>query len=295
LNARKHHEVVHSATGSAARQAGGNTPPIKLRTAVPFTALRDYVRSFEQREADIEADVVFPIAARPYQFLEFYLQGRYLVESCDSRARDVVPCAVVVGPSTCRSVDLVLHGHLDVFTIQFQPSGFHQLFGVPMPELTDRALEARSVLGPSFCALERRLADAPSFSERVRLATNFLLDQGMGLRKPDIIGRLANDILESRGALRLGAAAERGGLSLRQLERRFRETVGVAPKRYARIVRFHAASEAKAHSNERAWTDIAHDLGYYDQMHMVHDFRIFAGESPTGWNKRLAAIGQSWL
>jgi AraC-like DNA-binding protein len=47
--------------------------------------------------------------------------------------------------------------------------------------------------------------------------------------------------------------------------------------------------------NERAWTDIAHDLGYYDQMHMVHDFRIFAGESPTGWNKRLAAIRQSWL
>jgi AraC-like DNA-binding protein len=277
-------------------QAGGNTtPPMKLSTAAPVMALRDYVRSFEQREADIEGDVVFPVAARPYQFLEFYLQGKYLVESCDSRARDFVPRAVVVGPSTYRRVDLVLNGRLDVFTIQFQPSGFHQLFGVPMPELTDQALEARSVLGPSFCGLERRLVDAASFSERVRLATNFLLNQGVGRRKPDIVGRLANDILERRGALRLTEAAERGGLSLRQLERRFRDTIGVTPKRYARIVRFHAASEAKAHLNERAWTDIAHDLGYYDQMHMVHDFRIFAGESPTAWNKRLAAIRQSWL
>jgi AraC-like DNA-binding protein len=268
---------------------------MKLSTALPVTALRDYVRGFEQREADIESNVVFPIAARPHQFLEFYLQGKYLVESCDSRARDVVPRAVVVGPSTYRSVDLVLHGHLDVFTIQFQPSGFHQLFGVPMPELTDRAWEARSVLGPSLCGLERRLADAPSFRERVQLATNFLLDQGGGRRKPDIVASLANDVLEGWGALRLREAAQRAGLSLRQLERRFRETVGIAPKRYARIVRFHAASEAKARLNERAWTDIAHDLAYYDQMHMVHDFRIFAGESPTRWNKRLAEVRRSWL
>jgi AraC-like DNA-binding protein len=268
---------------------------MKLSTSRPVTALRDYVRGFEQREAVIGGNVVFPIAARPHQFLEFYLQGKYLVESRDSRARDVVPRAVVVGPSTYRSVDLVLHGHLDVFTIQFQPSGFHQLFGVPMAELTDRALEARSVLGPSFCELESRLADAPSFSERVQIATNFLLDQGVGRRKLDIVARLANDVLERCGALPLREAAERSGLSLRQLERRFGATVGVAPRRYARIVRFHAASEAKARLNERAWTDIAHDLGYYDQMHMVHDFRIFAGESPTGWNKRLAAVRQSWL
>jgi AraC-like DNA-binding protein len=268
---------------------------MKLNTAAPVMALRDNVRLFEQREADIEGDVVFPVAARPHQFLEFYLQGKYFVESCDSHARDVVPRAVVVGPSTYRRVDLVLNGRLDVFTIQFQPSGFHQLFGVPMPELTDQALEARSVLGSSFCAFERRLADAPSFSDRVRLATNFLLEQGVGRRKPDIVSRLANDILESRGALRLREATERGGVGLRQLERRFRDTVGVTPTRYARIVRFDAASEAKAHLNERAWTDIAHDLGYYDQMHMVHDFRMLAGESPTGWNKRLAAIRQSWL
>jgi len=268
---------------------------MKLSTALPITALRHYVRGFEQREADIDGNVVFPIAARPHQFLEFYLQGKYFVESCDSRARDVVPQAVVVGPSTYRSVDLVLSGHLDVFTIQFQPSGFYQLFGVPMPELTNRALEARSILGPSFYELERKLADAPRFSERVQLATNFLLSHGVGWCKPDVVARLANDVLERQGVLRLSEAAERSGLSLRQLERRFRDTVGIAPRRYARIVRFHAASEAKARLNERAWTDIAHDLGYYDQMHMVHDFRIFAGESPTGWSKRLAAVRRSWL
>jgi len=156
-------------------------------------------------------------------------------------------------------------------------------------------LEARSILGPSFYELERKLADAPRFSERVQLATNFLLSHGVGWCKPDVVARLANDVLERQGVLRLSEAAERSGLSLRQLERRFRDTVGIAPRRYARIVRFHAASEAKARLNERAWTDIAHDLGYYDQMHMVHDFRIFAGESPTGWSKRLAAVRRSWL
>ena len=268
---------------------------MKLSTALPVTALWDYVRGFEQREADIESNVVFPIAARPHQFLEFYLQGKYLVRVLWTLYTDVVPRAVVVGPSTYRSVDLVLHGHLDVFTIQFQPSGFHQLFGVPMPELrrsgTGGAISSR----PSLCELERRLADAPSFSERVQLAANFLLDQGVGTRKPDIVARIANDVLRSWGALRLSEAAERSGLSLRQLERRFRETVGIAPRRYARIGPIPCSIRSGRRVNERAWTDIAHDLAYYDQMHMVHDFRIFAGESPTRWNKHLAEVRRSWL
>jgi hypothetical protein len=29
------------------------------------------------------------------------------------------------------------------------------------------------------------------------------------------------------------------------------------------------------------WLDVAHDLGYFDQMHMVKEFRAFGGEAPS--------------
>jgi hypothetical protein len=52
----------------------------------------------------------------------------------------------------------------------------------------------------------------------------------------------------------------------RQFERRFRYEIGIPPKLYARIVRFEAALRRKAAAPATQWTDIAHILGYHDQM-----------------------------
>ncbi len=268
---------------------------MQLCSAPPIAALRNYVRCFQQREAHIGgAAIIFPIAARPEQFLEFYLKQRYLVHLCETGIRDEAPRAVVVGPCTYRRVELVLHGRFDVFTVHFQPAGFHQLFGVPMSELTDRAYEARSVVGPMVSGIEQRLADASSFGERVDVATAFLLKRVTG-RAPDAVAVAANRVLDDCGGLRICDAAASAGLSVRQFERRFCEEVGVAPKRYARIVRFHAALQAKTTVAKRAWTDIAHEFGYYDQMHMVHDFRRFSGDTPTKFFARFKAMPTPWV
>jgi AraC-like DNA-binding protein len=267
---------------------------MNLSTACPIPALHLYVRCFEQREARLEhGEVIYPITARPEQFLEFYLQERYLIHSHHSGTREPAPPSVVVGPSTYRRVDLVLHGRFEVFTIHFQPSGFFQLFGVPMHNLADRAYEARSVIGDSITELEARLADAQDFRQRVEVATSSLTQRLTTMDAPDAVARIANQVLSDRGVLQIQNAAARAGLSVRHFERRFLEQVGVAPRRYARIVRFQAALNIRLNA-ERPWTDIAHDLGYYDQMHMVHDFRMFSGESPTRLSGLFAANAQRW-
>jgi AraC-like DNA-binding protein len=56
---------------------------------------------------------------------------------------------------------------------------------------------------------------------------------------------------------------------------------------YARIVRFEAALHRKAASPITHWTDIAHALGYHDQMHMVHDFNRLSGDTPTAICRQL--------
>jgi AraC-like DNA-binding protein len=57
--------------------------------------------------------------------------------------------------------------------------------------------------------------------------------------------------------------------------------VGLRPKLFVRIARFEAALENKARFASKPWTDVAHEFGYYDQMHMVHDFGEFTGGTPT--------------
>jgi AraC-like DNA-binding protein len=181
-----------------------------------------------------------------------------------------------------------------VFTIHFQASGFYRLFRVPANGLVDRAYDARSVIGPLAAEIEQKLADASCFKERIRVADNFLMQQ---LREPDsadTIASAANRFYLKHGSLRVDDAAASAGLSIRQFERRFIEQVGLPPKQYARIVRFSAALEAKVIAPRRLWTDIAHEFGYFDQMHMVRDFDRFAGESPTAFIRRLGAMSEPW-
>ena len=85
------------------------------------------------------------------------------------------------------------------------------------------------------------------------------------------------------------------GLSVRQFERRFRYEIGIPPKLYARIVRFETALRSKAAAPATQWTDIAHALGYHDQMHMVHDFNSLSGDSPTAVSGRLDMFVQPEL
>jgi len=69
------------------------------------------------------------------------------------------------------------------------------------------------------------------------------------------------------------------GLSARHFAPRFSEHAGMSPKLFARIVGFQAALGTKAFCTGTSWTEIAHNFGYCDQMHMIHDFEQLAGGS----------------
>jgi AraC-like DNA-binding protein len=126
------------------------------------------------------------------------------------------------------------------------------------------------------------------------VATGFLLAQVARRNKPDAVAAMAKRFLQEPGALRIDEAAASADLSIRQFDRKFREQVGITPKLYGRIVRFQAALAAKLSGDECTWTAIAHEFGYYDQMHMVRDFHEFSGESPAQYLARLRAMSEPW-
>jgi transcriptional regulator GlxA family with amidase domain len=69
-------------------------------------------------------------------------------------------------------------------------------------------------------------------------------------------------------------------LSGRQLERRFHQVVGIRPKLLCRILRFRRLVDATA-CGTQDWAALALDCGYYDQAHLIHDFREFTGQTPA--------------
>jgi AraC-like DNA-binding protein len=55
--------------------------------------------------------------------------------------------------------------------------------------------------------------------------------------------------------------------------------MGMSPKMLVRIARFQRALRMKS-ANSGSWAAVAHKLDYFDQMHMIRNFKAFAGEAP---------------
>ena len=253
-----------------------------IRLASPAPRLREYVRFYAHRDVRIGgAAVVLPVPARAFPLVEFVFGDAFQVLYPDQSRVDTSPSAVVVGSQTgCRS-QLKFQGAVECFVIMFQATGLHRLFSAPVSELTDHAYEAHAVLGAFVSQLEQQLGDTKNFDERVRITDRFLLRHSPSARAFDRISAAASQIIRAAGNARIVALSRDAGLSVRQFERCFMQQVGVHPKLFARIVRFEAALDSKARSSAKSWTDVAHEFGYYDQMHMVHDFEGFTGLTPT--------------
>jgi AraC-like DNA-binding protein len=261
---------------------------LQTKMAPSSAVLRPYVWAYGMTTGRVDSvPLLIPLPARPKQLLTFFFADRFGVLTPGSGQSDVSARVTVVGPQSHSLAGLSVFGRIDNFTIHFQPSGFHRLFGVPMTELTDAAYDAHDVIGPEISTFERELGDATGFAERIQLIEKRLMRLAGCHDRPDPVAIAANALFARNGINRVSAMAIDSGLSTRQFERRFLAQVGLPPKLYARIIRFNAALDGKLRCPSRAWSRIANDQEYYDQMHLVHDCRAFTGESPSRFLARL--------
>jgi methylphosphotriester-DNA--protein-cysteine methyltransferase len=101
--------------------------------------------------------------------------------------------------------------------------------------------------------------------------------------------RLARSALEllarTEGERSVEQIARRIGVSARHLRRAFRESVGVAPKEFARMLRLQRALRATGCDS---WTERALHAGYYDQSHLIAEFQDLIGMTPSAFTRRSA-------
>jgi len=253
--------------------------------------LQHYVYSYGMITGRIDSSpLIIPLAARPKQLLTFHFANRFDVLSSSLERITTSPRVVVVGPQSCSQPGLSAYGQIDNFTIHFQPSGFNALFGIPMSELADFAFDAHGVIGSQVSVLERELCDTQDFAERIRITEKHLMRLARLQDRPDGVAIAANSLYARHGLIDVKSMATFCGISIRQFERRFAAQIGVSPKLFARIIRFNAVVDNKLRAPNAAWSHIAQERDYHDQMHLVHDCKAFTGESPTQFMKRLGGV-----
>jgi AraC-like DNA-binding protein len=171
----------------------------------------------------------------------------------------------------------------NVFGVSFKPGGGFPFLPMPAGELQNLQVPLEAVWSA---------AQARALSEE-------LVEACTPVRKFHVIERALTAVVRNRfaphPAVRYAVAAlghashprsissivDRVGISQRRFIELFRNEVGVTPKAYARVQRFQQVLASIEHATEVDWTEVALSCGYFDQAHFVHDFREFAGVTPS--------------
>lgn len=172
--------------------------------------------------------------------------------------------------------------------VHFRPGGAFPFFGVSPAELVDLHVPLDDLWGSGSRDLREQLLEGGSPSERLRLVESALLrrlQQAPQARQSHPAVSAAVAALRQGGSgARVAAVAQAVGLSRRRFAEVFEREVGLTPKLYARLQRFHRVKQHMATlGGPASWATFAIECGYFDQSHMLRDFVEFAGMSPAGY------------
>jgi AraC-like DNA-binding protein len=166
--------------------------------------------------------------------------------------------------------------------VHFKPWGLAPFLPMPAAELRDRPVSVEAVWGRAAIAeLRDRLAMAAGPHEMLTLLEDQLMRRGSETAGLWLVRHTSSVIAAATGAVAIGDLSVAAGVSSTHLAQRFKEIIGVTPKRLARTYRFAAAVRAIDPARPVEWLELAGRAGYYDQAHFGHDFRAFTGLTPT--------------
>ncbi len=165
---------------------------------------------------------------------------------------------------------------------RFLPGVGPALFGLPAHRLVDMHVPLAAIDTRPAADLGRRLAEVSDPGQAFAALGRGLAKLADGAEELDLLVRRAAGLLAASDATVLGVARELA-LSERQLQRRFRESVGYGPKTLQRVLRFQRVLNllGRGRGGSGGLAGIAASTGYADQAHLTRESRELAGISPA--------------
>jgi AraC-like DNA-binding protein len=251
---------------------------VNYREQSPSPLLAAIVKHYWSLEFDgagAELETILPDGCPE---LVFNLSDRF--QRIDGLKTEVQPATLFAGQIS-RGISIKPTGKVDLFGVRFQPAGASALGKYSLHELTNRMFDINSVFGREGTQLEETVNLARNFESKIGVFESFVFN---GLRRRELAATIAAAAIDvigrHAGNISISRLIEHLNISERGLERSFREHIGLPPKKFARIVRFQNVVRTIEGATDTTMLDTALSYGYFDQSHMIRDFREFSGKSP---------------
>lgn len=252
----------------------------------PNPDLREVVRDYLIAHFRFDPDKPIPhkrYAPKPEQGITFFVRGCPSIANPLTGEFRIAPPVAIFGQQVKRC-NVHLGPEFLMFRVHFQPGALFRVLNTPLYEFGEDYFDAELVLGVEVRDVGERLASARSYTEMVEVVESYLIHSVAKVRQRVLpVDRAATRLTADPLHFSLGWLARQACLSSRQLNRKFTERMGVGPKLYSRLLRFHRAYLFKVAHPAVAWPTVATHFGYADYQHMVKDFKQFTNTTPNVW------------
>lgn len=257
-----------------------------LRDFSPQAGLQEFVRCYRVVHFSFEKNAPLgykPYAPRPENCLAFYPRDRErVVYAASGKTVEQLP-VVFFGQHTVLTNRHISHDFL-VLQIHFQPGAIFRLTGIPVFEFNNVYTDAENIFTKDIHYVNEQLYAAVGYHAMIVVLDDYVGRLVKKARKSShLMDAAAQLMLAKRGTVPLDWLRREACLSVKQLERTFKERIGINPKVFNRLIRFDQAYRTKNAQPRLDWLSVAIECGYHDYQHLVRDYRDFTGLTPNGF------------
>lgn len=176
---------------------------------------------------------------------------------------------------------LLSQGNIDMIAVIFHPLGWHPFLHCSMKDVYNSYLPMEDLEDKALNRLKSSLGSEEKVEVCMELIELFFENRLTELGYP--YKRIENAVgqLVHSPHLDVGALAVNACWGYRQFKRVFTDYVGMGPKEYSKVIRFQRVLYLLQTHPKMEMADVAYACGFYDASHLVKDFRLFSGCSPT--------------
>ncbi len=252
----------------------------------PAALLQPYVKTYWFGKFNTQANSILSQQVVPNGYIEliFHLDSEHCRLYQNNRW-EKSPNYTLIGLFT-KPYEVRFNEPVSVFGIRFKPEGIYSLFNIPASEFSHSYLDMENVLNKDFKSFAEALQICKSIHEMIIKTEHFLLRNLQETNKEIYyLNYAAETIRNTFGVLRIDELIQKVYISQRQLEREFKEKIGITPKQYMRIARLNEINRILNSGNFNRLTTLSYLNGFADQAHFIREFKEFTGTSPLKYLK----------
>ena len=267
-------------------------PPVIYREVEPPAALAPFVRCIWRLRgvSDGAAEPIIPDGCA-----EIVVNvGEPFIRHTSESGAHIQAQRLVAGQLT-RAITLEPTGRIDIWGIRLHPWCASTFTDVRASELRDRDVSLADIDRPFDDSLAT-VGDATNEEGAERALVDALMKRAArAMPASSSIPRLVSFAARGSETASVRKLARDAGVSTRHLQSVFRDHVGLTPKQLLRVTRFQRALRIARTEPTLSWGRVAHQAGFYDHAHLVHDSNDIAGCTPSQLVARDANLTEVFL